>query len=76
MLEGDLPARAQRLVKEWSAQYQQELLKMWNSNEFVTFHLLCHCERSEAISKVARHFWGIQVTLGIASGLSPLAMTE
>lgn len=34
MLEGDLPARALRLVKEWSTQYQQELLRMWNSNEF------------------------------------------
>jgi len=34
MLEGDLPARAQRLVREWSAQYQQELLRMWDSNEF------------------------------------------
>jgi hypothetical protein len=34
MLEGDLPVRAQRLVKEWGAQYQQELLRMWNSNEF------------------------------------------
>jgi len=34
MLEGDLPLRAQRLVREWGAQYQQELLRMWNSNEF------------------------------------------
>jgi hypothetical protein len=34
MLEGDLPERAQRLVREWGAQYQQELLRMWNSNEF------------------------------------------
>jgi hypothetical protein len=34
MLEGDLPVRAQRLVTEWAAQYQQELLRMWNSNEF------------------------------------------
>lgn len=34
MLEGDLPVRAQRLVREWSVQYQQELLWMWNSNEF------------------------------------------
>jgi hypothetical protein len=34
MLEGDLPVRAQRLVIEWAAQYQQELLRMWNSNEF------------------------------------------
>jgi len=34
MIEGDLPARAQRLVKEWSTRYQQELLQMWNANEF------------------------------------------
>lgn len=34
MLEGDLPVRAQRLVRDWSTQYQQELLRMWNSNEF------------------------------------------
>lgn len=34
MLEGDLPVRALRLVKEWGTQYQQELLRMWNSNEF------------------------------------------
>ncbi len=34
MLEGDLPGRAQKLVKEWSTQYQQELLHMWNTNEF------------------------------------------
>jgi Domain of unknown function (DUF4160) len=34
MLEGDLPVRAQRLVREWGAQYQQELLRMWNTNEF------------------------------------------
>jgi hypothetical protein len=31
MLEGDLPARSQRLVREWGAQYQQELPQMWNS---------------------------------------------
>lgn len=34
MLEGDLPGRAQRLVREWGALYQQELLQMWNDNEF------------------------------------------
>lgn len=34
MLEGDLPIRAQKLVKEWGAQYQQELLHMWHTNEF------------------------------------------
>ncbi len=34
MLEGDLPLRAQRLVRDWETQYQQELLRMWRSNEF------------------------------------------
>lgn len=34
MIEGDLPLRAQRLAKEWGAQYQQELLRMWQTNEF------------------------------------------
>ena len=35
MLEGDLPLRAQRLVREWGTQYQQEMLRMWQSNEFI-----------------------------------------
>jgi hypothetical protein len=34
MMEGDLPLRAQRLVKDWASQHQQELLAMWNTNEF------------------------------------------
>lgn len=34
MLEGDLPTRAQRLVREWAEQYQQELLHMRQTNEF------------------------------------------
>lgn len=34
MIEGDLPARSQRLVTEWGALYQNELLKMWQHNEF------------------------------------------
>lgn len=34
MIEGDLPVRAQRLVREWAEQYQQDLLRMWNTNEF------------------------------------------
>ena len=33
-LEGDLPMRAERLAREWGAQYRQDLLRMWNSNEF------------------------------------------
>jgi hypothetical protein len=35
MIEGDLPVRAHRLVREWGEQYRQELLRMWNNNEFV-----------------------------------------
>ncbi len=34
LMEGDLPARAQRLVKDWASQYQPELLKMWQTNEY------------------------------------------
>jgi len=34
MLEGDLPARAHRLVREWAEQYQRELLDMWARQEF------------------------------------------
>ena len=34
MIEGDLPARSQRLVKEWGTLYQSELLRMWQNNEF------------------------------------------
>ncbi len=34
ILEGDLPNRAEKLVLEWAALYQKELLSMWNSQEF------------------------------------------
>jgi hypothetical protein len=34
MMEGDLPGRAERLVKEWATQYQLELLDMWKHQEF------------------------------------------
>ncbi|MBU0512156.1 MAG: DUF4160 domain-containing protein [Chloroflexi bacterium] len=33
MMVGDLPSRSQRMIKEWGAQYQNELLHMWQSNE-------------------------------------------
>jgi len=35
MMEGDLPLRAQRLVRDWASQYQQELLRIWQTNEFM-----------------------------------------
>jgi hypothetical protein len=34
MIEGDLPNRAQRMVKEWAELYKNDLLKMWKTQEF------------------------------------------
>lgn len=34
MIEGDLPARAQRLVKDWASQHQDELRLMWEKQEY------------------------------------------
>jgi hypothetical protein len=34
MLEGDLPARAHRMVLEWAEQYKTELLDLWVRQEF------------------------------------------
>lgn len=34
IMEGDLPNRAEKLVIEWAGLYQQDLLKMWKSQEF------------------------------------------
>ena len=34
MIEGDLPNRAQRMIKEWAGQYQTELLDMWKTQRF------------------------------------------
>lgn len=34
MFEGDLPARAKKLVLEWAEINQTELLQMWNNQEF------------------------------------------
>lgn len=31
MIEGDLPRKAQELVKEWMKENQNELIKMWKS---------------------------------------------
>jgi hypothetical protein len=35
MMEGDLPVRAQKLVKEWGALYQNELQRIWNEQVFM-----------------------------------------
>lgn len=34
MIEGDLPVRAQRLVREWSEKYQDELRRMWETQNY------------------------------------------
>jgi len=34
MIEGDLPNRAQRMVKEWAEMYKNDLLEMWKTQEF------------------------------------------
>jgi len=33
MMEGDLPSRAQQLVRDWASQYQRESQQMWRTNE-------------------------------------------
>ena len=34
MIEGDLPNRAARLVREWGERYKSELQTMWDTQEF------------------------------------------
>ena len=34
MIEGDLPGRALKLVKEWEKEYKDELIKMWTTKIF------------------------------------------
>lgn len=34
MLEGDLPQRALKMVREWNEEYKSELLKIWNTQSF------------------------------------------
>ena len=34
MIEGDIPNRAKKLVSEWAARYQAELLEMWTTQQF------------------------------------------
>ena len=34
MIEGDLPPRAMKMVIEWAAQEQAELIRMWDNQKF------------------------------------------
>ena len=35
MTEGDMPLRAQQLVREWLAEHKEELLDMWQTQRIV-----------------------------------------
>ena len=35
MIEGDLPLRAQSMVREWAAIHRSALLEIWNTQKFV-----------------------------------------
>lgn len=35
LLEGDLPNKAIKLIKEWAQNYQTELERMWETKEFI-----------------------------------------
>jgi hypothetical protein len=34
MIEGDLPQRAVRMIKEWGTAYRKDLLEMWTTQKF------------------------------------------
>jgi hypothetical protein len=34
MIEGDLPPRAHRLVRDWAETHRSSLLTMWNTKNF------------------------------------------
>ena len=35
MPEGDMPNRAQKMIKEWLMQHKSELQEMWNTQKIV-----------------------------------------
>ena len=34
MMEGDLPIRAQKMIKEWANMYQDDLFDVWKTQKF------------------------------------------
>lgn len=34
MIEGDLPQRAVKMIKEWGTTYRKDLLEMWTTQKF------------------------------------------
>lgn len=35
MLEGDLPKRALQMVQEWTSKHKKELMRIWETQEFI-----------------------------------------
>lgn len=35
LIVGDLPKRALKMVQEWTLQYSEQLMKIWETQEFV-----------------------------------------
>lgn len=35
MLEGDLPMRALQMVQEWTSKHEEELMRIWETQEFI-----------------------------------------
>ncbi len=35
MMEGDLPAKAQALIREWAGEHKDDLQKIWDKQEFI-----------------------------------------
>jgi Domain of unknown function (DUF4160) len=52
VFEGDLPNRAEKLVLEWAALYQQELLYMWNLREISRITSDCYMWNSQEFHKL------------------------
>jgi hypothetical protein len=34
MIEGDMPARAVRMIKSWAKKYNRELMEMWKDQQY------------------------------------------
>jgi hypothetical protein len=34
MIEGDMPPRALKMVKDWAKKYNKELLEMWRTQKY------------------------------------------
>lgn len=58
MLEGNLPAKALSLVREWAAIHQDELLTMWQTQNFKQL-------RSPKFSAWRVWMWAAMVSLGM-----------